>query len=88
MIQTNRTLLLKEINPDIGNILTYIYEIEEKKSLSDEDIVNIHKRLEVTSYSEFMEKFTPSIYMLLSQTFSRHKVLPRKRYNFLHGTEQ
>lgn len=65
MKQTNRTILIKEINPDVGSILSYVHEIENKKSLSDADIQKIHEKLEISSFEEFMRKFEPSIYMML-----------------------
>lgn len=63
MQQTNRTILFKEINPDISDILTFINEIEKKKSLTDDDIFMIHERLQVKSFEEFMNKFQPSVFM-------------------------
>ena len=63
MIQTNRTLLVEEIAPDRDNIISIIRYMEQRESLSDEEIQEVHQKLEVSSFEEAIEKFKPVIYM-------------------------
>ena len=65
MIQTNRALLIEEIAPDKENIISIVNYIEQREGLSDEEISEIHQKLEVSSFDEVIEKFNPCIYMLL-----------------------
>lgn len=65
MVQTNRTVLFDLINPEKVDLLTLIGESERKESLTDEKISEIHSKLEVHSFEEFMNKFSPSVNMLL-----------------------
>lgn len=65
MIQTNRVLLIEEIAPNKENIVSTVNYIEQREGLSDEEINEIHKKLEVSSFDEVIEKFNPCIYMLL-----------------------
>ncbi len=65
MEQTNRTILFEEINPQKGSLLTFINQVEKKESLTDEEIAKIHKTLEVSSFEDFIQKFEPSVNMLL-----------------------
>lgn len=65
MIQTNRTLLIEEIAPNKENLISLIQYVEQRESLSDEEIKEIHQKLEVTSFEEVLEKFNPCIYMTL-----------------------
>lgn len=66
MEQTNRTLLFEQINPAVQDIITLIGITDEKKSLTDEDIKEIHDKLEVSSFHDFLHKFSPAIYMQLN----------------------
>lgn len=65
MIQTNRTLLIEEIAPSKDNIISIIQDAEKKESLSDEEINDVHRKLEVSSFEEVIEKFNPEIYMFI-----------------------
>ena len=60
--QTNRTLLLEEINPEKLDLLTLIGDVKGIDSLSDDKIKEINQHLECRSYEEFQEKFAPCIY--------------------------
>jgi len=60
--QTNRTLLLEEINPEKLDLLTMIGDVKGIDSLSDDKIKEINQALECRSYEEFQEKFAPCIY--------------------------
>lgn len=66
MEQTNRTILLEEINPNKPNLLNLIGDVKEQESLTDEKIEQIHKELEVQSFSQLIDKFEPGIYMYLN----------------------
>jgi hypothetical protein len=61
IIQTNRTLLLAEVNNERENIITLLSENFEE-NLSDEKIKEINTKLLVKSFAEFEEKFSPVIY--------------------------
>lgn len=65
MEQTNRTMLFEQINPNKHDLLTMIGETGNKKSLKDEEVLEIHNALEISSFKEFIEKFDPTVYMLL-----------------------
>ena len=60
--QTNRTLLFTEINPERNNILTLIGDVRGKSSLDDDKIKEINQELLVSSFEEFLEKFSPTVY--------------------------
>jgi len=60
--QTNRTLLLEEINPEKLDLLTMIGDVRGIDSLSDDKIKEINEALLCRSYEEFQEKFAPCIY--------------------------
>lgn len=62
LIQTNRTILFEEINPEKLNLLTLIGDSEGQNSLSDDKIEEINKELLVESFEEFLIKFDPTIY--------------------------
>ena len=51
--QTNRTLLLEEINPEKLDLLTLIGDVKGIDSLSDDKIKEINQYLECRSYEEF-----------------------------------
>lgn len=65
MEQTNRTILFEEINPEKGDLLTYIYE-DEKESISDNTLQEIHNHLEVSSFEECIEKLKPVMYLCMN----------------------
>lgn len=60
--QTNRTILFTEINPECLNLLTLIGDVWGKTSLDDDKIKEINKELAVSSFPEFLEKFSPVVY--------------------------
>lgn len=79
MIQTNRTLLVEEIAPNRDNIVSMIRYMEQRESLSDEEVAELHRKLEVFSFEEVLEKFRPEIYMSLDTDrlqVSFHRKLP------------
>lgn len=65
MRQTNRTLLIEEIAPNKENIISIIHDAEKRESLSDDEINALHDKLEVSSFEELLEKFSPEIYMFM-----------------------
>lgn len=62
MEQTNRTILFEEINPDMMDLYTLIGNVKGKKSISDMELEEIHQKLLVKSFDEFMQKFSPKLY--------------------------
>ncbi len=62
IMQTNRTILFAEINPERLNILTLIGDVRGKSSLDDDKIKEINEQLVVSSFEEFLEKFSPVVY--------------------------
>lgn len=60
--QTNRTILFTEINPECLNLLTLIGDVRGKTSLDDDKIKEINKELAVSSFPEFLGKFSPVVY--------------------------
>ncbi|MFI3212263.1 MAG: transcriptional regulator [Eubacteriales bacterium] len=60
--QTNRTLLLEEINPEKLDLLTLIGDVKGFDSLSDDKVKEINRELACKSYDEFEEKFAPCVY--------------------------
>ena len=60
--QTNRTILFAEINPERLNVLTLIGDVRGKNSLDDDKIKEINEELVVSSFEEFLEKFSPVVY--------------------------
>ena len=60
--QTNRTILFAEMNPERLNLVTLIGDVRGKNSLDDDKIKEINEELVVSSFEEFLEKFTPVVY--------------------------
>ena len=60
--QTNRTMLMEEINPEKMDFLTLVGDVRGMESLSDDRIKEIHSHLLVRSFDEMLEKFTPVVY--------------------------
>lgn len=60
--QTNRTILFAQINPERLNLLTLIGDVRGKNSLDDDRIKEINEELVVSSFAEFLEKFSPVVY--------------------------
>lgn len=66
MVQTNRSILFEVINPEKADLLTLITEENARDSLSDEQLARIHEKLAVSSFQEFITKFSPTVKMLLN----------------------
>lgn len=60
--QTNRTLLLDEINPEKYDLLTLVGDVKGIDSLGDDKMSEINSYLECRSYEEMEEKFVPTVY--------------------------
>lgn len=60
--QTNRTLLLEEINPQKLDLLTLIGDVKGIESLNDDKIKEINSHLECRNFDEFQEKFSPVVF--------------------------
>ena len=60
--QTNRTMLFEEINPEKLNLLTLVGDSKDLESLDDDKIKEIHEKLLVRNFDEFLEKFEPVVY--------------------------
>lgn len=60
--QTNRTLLLEEINPEKLDLLTVVGDVKGIDSLDDDKMKELNQLLECHSYEEFQEKFAPTVY--------------------------
>lgn len=65
MVQTNRTILFEVINPEKVDLMTIITDVNGEVSLSDEWLSQIHDKLAVSSFQEFITKFSPTVKMLL-----------------------
>ena len=63
--QTNRTILFEKVNKEKDTILSLIHMQNAKESLSDEEVQAIHRALEVSGFADFVEKFSPAVYMFL-----------------------
>ncbi|WP_250277276.1 transcriptional regulator [[Clostridium] colinum] len=60
--QTNRTILMEEINPEKLDLITLVGDTKGIDSLSDEKIKEINENLLVNNFDEFLEKFDPVVY--------------------------
>lgn len=60
--QTNRTMLMEEVNPEKPDFLTLVGDVRGLESLSDDKIKEIHEQLLVHSFDEMLEKFAPTVY--------------------------
>lgn len=60
--QTNRTMLMEEVNPQKLDFLTLVGDVRGMESLSDDKIKEIHDHLLVRSFDEMLEKFEPVVY--------------------------
>lgn len=60
--QTNRTVLLEEVNPEKLDLITLIGNVKGVESLDDEKIKEINEHLLVRDFQDFLDKFTPTIY--------------------------
>ncbi|MCI7790066.1 MAG: transcriptional regulator [Lachnospiraceae bacterium] len=66
--QTNRTMLFEEINPEKLNLLTLVGDTKDLESLNDDAIKEIHEKLLVRSFDEFLDKFEPVVYSFFNAT--------------------
>lgn len=69
--QTNRTLLLEEINPEKLDLLTLIGDVKGIDSLSDDKIKEINQYLECRSYEESRRSSLPASTPFSMPTLSR-----------------
>lgn len=60
--QTNRTLLLDVINPEMPDLLTLVGEVKGIDSLDDDKMKEINQYLECRSYEEVERKFKPVVW--------------------------
>lgn len=60
--QTNRTMLMEQINPEKPDFLTVVGDVRGLESLSDDKIKEINDHLMVRSFDEVIEKFSPTVY--------------------------
>jgi len=60
--QTNRTILLEEINPEKYDLLSIVGDVKGIDSVSDDKIKEINLHLECRNFDEFLEKFKPVVY--------------------------
>lgn len=60
--QTNRTILFEEINPESLDLITLVGDTKLIDSLNDEKIKEINDKLLVSSFDEFIDKFSPVVY--------------------------
>ncbi len=60
--QTNRTMLMEEVNPEKLDFLTLVGDTRGVESLSDDKIKEIHEHLLVRSFDEMLDKFAPVVY--------------------------
>ena len=84
MQQTNRTILFEEVNPDVGDLLQLIGEQNGRQSLTDDELWEINRRLEVNSFDEFIKKFAPGVNMLLD---TNHRTVQFSRGHLGSGEE-
>lgn len=77
--QTNRTLLIEEINPEKLNLLTLVGDVRGLDSLSDDKIKEINEALLVRNFEEFLEKFDPTVYSFLMLQPGRLYILRKSR---------
>lgn len=60
--QTNRTLLLDVINPEMPDLLTLVGDVKGLDSLDDDKMKEINQYLECHSYEEVEQKFKPVVW--------------------------
>lgn len=79
--QTNRTLLLEEINPEKLDLLTLIGDVKGIESLSDDKIKEINLNLACSSFDEFQDKFMPVVYSFFDANSGSVKYTLKKPEN-------
>ncbi|MCL1878840.1 MAG: hypothetical protein FWF80_08270 [Defluviitaleaceae bacterium] len=60
--QINRTIFFDVINPNIGNLSSILNFKQKNIGLGDQSVKEIHKRLLVGDFNEFLNKFKPAVY--------------------------
>ncbi len=81
--QTNRTLLLEEINPEKLDLLTLIGDVKGLDSLNDDKIKEINNHLACKSYDEFEQKFSPVVYSFFDANSQSVKYTLKKPENIM-----
>ena len=71
--QTNRTMLMEEVNPEKLDFLTLVGDVRGMESLSDDKIKEIHDQLLVRSFDEMLEKFAPTVYCYYDDVHGGYK---------------
>lgn len=79
--QTNRTLLLEEINPEVPDLLTLTGDVKGIESLSDDKVKEINSYLECQSFAEVLQKFAPVIYSYFDANSQKVRYVTRKPEN-------
>lgn len=79
--QTNRTLLLDEINPEKYDLLTLVGDVKGIDSLGDDKMSEINSYLECRSYEEVEEKFAPTVYSFFDANTQSVKYTLKKPEN-------
>lgn len=79
--QTNRTLLLEEINPERDDLLTVVGDVKGIDSLDDDKMNELNRLLECHSYEEFQEKFAPTVYSFFDANSQTVRYTLRKPEN-------
>ncbi len=93
--QTNRTILMEEINPEKLDLLTLVGDVKNLDSLNDEKIKEINEKLLVKSFDEFLEKFDPVVYSFynannqrVSYTLKKPESIPDDMLTEIHLNQQ
>ncbi|MBW6409703.1 transcriptional regulator [Clostridium weizhouense] len=66
--QTNRTILFEEINPERLDLISVIGDTKGLTSLNDDQIKEINENFLVSSFDEFLDKFSPVVYSFYNAT--------------------
>ena len=92
--QTNRTILMEEINPEKLDLITLVGDTKGIDSLSDEKIKEINENLLVRNFSEFLEKFEPVVYSFFNAntqkvmyTLKKPESIPEEMLTEIHLNE-
>lgn len=80
--QTNRTILFEEINPEKLDLLTLVGDVKGLNSLNDDKIKEINEHLLVSSFDEFLDKFSPVVYSFFNASNQKVMYTLEKPENF------
>lgn len=69
--QTNRTMLIEEINPEKMDLITLVGDTKTSDSLSDDQIKEINSHLLVHSFGDFLDRFAPVVYTFFNSANQR-----------------